>query len=212
MDITIIRIDPEAQAIAKLRMRCGKNAVPEVRRILRASRAQNIGSHPLIDVEEKRLLKKEPHPRLIGIKIDVDAGPTPLVAAGVLNSDEAIAKWRLKGCAEHSGIGLLFGKGVGGGMVDVPVDVDWVRARIVWTEGETLEGLHERAVCLLPSLPDEVSTALRSATGDAEDGFWLAADAFELYPAFIRLGLGDEATNGQRLTRLGTAAREMVVG
>jgi hypothetical protein len=212
MDITIIRIEPETQAIAKMRMRCGKNAVPEVRRILRAGRAQNIGSHQLIDVEEKRLVTKAQHPQFIGMTVDVDAGPTPLVAAGVLNADESIAKWHLKGCEEHAGIGLLFGKGIGGGMVDVPVDVAWVRARIVWTPGETLEGLQERAANLIPSLPDEVLAALRGATGDDEEGLWLGVDLAEIYPAFIRLGLGDEATKGQRLTRLGTAAREMVIG
>ncbi|MDC7810527.1 hypothetical protein [Sphingomonas koreensis] len=211
MDITIIRIDPDNQAIAKMRMRCGRNAVPEVRRILRAGRAQKIGSHELVNIEEKRLFRKEPHPKLIGVSVDVDAGPTPLVAAGVLNADEAIAKWHLKGCEDHAGIGLLFGKGIGGGMVDVPVNVAWVRSRIVWLPGESLEGLQERAEALLPSLPEEVTSALRTASGDADDGYWLPADAEEIYPAFIRLGLGDEATKGQRLTRLGTAAREMAV-
>lgn len=210
MDITIIRIEPETQSIAKLRMRCGKNAVPEVRRILRATRTQRIGSHELVEIEEKRLYRKEPHPRLIGVKVDVDAGPTPLVAAGVLNADEAIAKWHLKGCEQHAGIGLLFGKGIGGGMVDVPVDVAWVRARIVWLPGESLVGLQERAADLLPSLPAEITDALRNVEGDAEGGFWLPADVEAIYPAFIRLGLGDEATKGQRLTRLGTAARELV--
>lgn len=213
--ITIIRIDPVGRKVAKMLMKCGQNAVSEVRRILRAGRDDKIGWHKLTDIEEVRLTRREPHPELQGLTREVDVGPTPLVAAGKLNTDEAVAKWHLRGCEEHAGIGILFGQGLGGGMVNVPVDVAWINARIVWTDGEDMDSLRERAEALAPGLPDEVIAALRGAVDGgplAEGGsiYWLAADQAEIFPAMIRLGLGDEATNGQRLTRLGAATRELV--
>jgi hypothetical protein len=130
--IVIVRIDPAARSIARMKMACGRDATREVRRILRAASGAAIGWHKLIDVEEKRITSKVPDMLRAGQTIEVDAGPTPLIAAGLLDVDKAAQIWRLRGCETHAGIGILFGQGVGGGMVDVPVDVAWIERRIIW--------------------------------------------------------------------------------
>lgn len=140
--IVIIRIDPAARSVARMRMECGRDATREVRRVLRAKSGQGIGWHRLIDVEEKRLIKFIPDPADSMLKVKIDAGPTPLVAAGLFQLDPDLPGWRLRGCEGHAGIGILFGKGLGGGMVDVPVDVAWVERRIVWTTAEEGEAGH----------------------------------------------------------------------
>lgn len=134
--IIIIRIDPVTRSIAKMKMPCGRDATREVRRILRAEARAQIGWHRLVDIEEKRLTSTVPDMRRAGATIKVDAGPTPLIAAGLLDVADSSSVWRLRGCEDHAGIGILFGQGSGGGMVDVPVDVAWVERRIVWTAGE----------------------------------------------------------------------------
>lgn len=130
--IIIIRIDPATCSIAKMKMPCGRDATRDVRRILRAASGQAIGWHVLLDIEEKRLVSTVPDMKRAGAMINVDAGPTPLVAAGLLEVWEDAPSWRLRGCVSHAGIGILFGRGIGGGMIDVPVDVSWVERRIVW--------------------------------------------------------------------------------
>ena len=93
---------------------------------------------------------------------------------------------------------------------------DWVRQRIVWIAGEDLEALQHRAEELLPMVPAEIRAALVDAVdggplSEGESAFWAPASAAELFPAMIRLGLGDESTKGQRLTRLGSAVRELAM-
>lgn len=109
--ITIIRIDPDNRTIARMTMRAGKNAVPEVRRILRA---KTVGHYELADMAQG------------------DAVSTPLMVAAGTEVSEDMRGWRLKGGVDTAGIGMLFGKGPGGGMVNVPVDPAWVERMIVW--------------------------------------------------------------------------------
>lgn len=112
-NIAIIRIDPFRKTVARLLMRVSdRHSVREASRICRAPR---VGHHHLLDVE--------------GV---------PLMAAGGLDLDfdENMRGWRLKGSQSTAGYSFLFGRGPSGGMVPVPVDVDWVRQRIVWVEKE----------------------------------------------------------------------------
>lgn len=112
--IQIIRIDPYKRSIAKIKFKCGRNAVPEVKRILRA---QTVGHQEL-----QRVL--------------LSGNEAPLIVAAGLDIEKTEPGWRLRGGEVTVGISMLFGKGAGGGMIDVPVDVEWVKRSIVWVEGE----------------------------------------------------------------------------
>lgn len=132
LDIIVIRIDPASRTVVKMKKRFGRDATGAVRQILRGKARAPLGWRTLLDIEEKRLTRTVPDMKNAGAKIEIDAGPTPLVAAGLLEADEGLPTWRLRGTDDHAGIGLLFGQGQGGGMIDVPVSVEWVEKRILW--------------------------------------------------------------------------------
>ena len=189
--IRIIRIDPVRQNIVPMTIRIGKNAVGEVKRIVRAKR---VGHHKLLERD--------------GV---------PLVVAAGLDVDEAMKGWRLKGGEDTAGVGILFGTGANGGMIDCPVDVAWVKQRIVWLEGEDMAALQERAEAMLPMLEEDVRSALRAAVDSASVGFagtphfWVPTTFSDIFPALRGAGLADELTKGQRLTRLGAAVRALAI-
>lgn len=122
--ITIIRIDPDKRTFARIPFRCGKNAVPEVKRVLRA---KTVGHYELCPIGKIALKPGDP------VSI-------PLMVAAGLDVEKDQRGWRLKGGSDTAGIGMLFGKGEGGGMVDCPVDVAWVEKMIVWLNAEDVEG------------------------------------------------------------------------
>lgn len=190
--IKILRIDPVRQNIVPMTMKCGKNAAREICRIVRAKR---IGSHKLLELES-------------GV---------PLVVASGLDVDEAMKGWRLKGSEDTAGVGILFGQGPNGGMIDVPVNVKWVQQRIAWLEGEDVEALQERAEALVPALPPEVRAAVLAAVdggplaGSEASMLWIPVDHRDVFDAVRVLGLGDEKTKGQRLTRLGETVHNILI-
>lgn len=132
LDIIIIRIDPETRQIARMKARLGRDATGKVRQILRGAAGAKLGWRHILDIEDKRLMSTVPDMKRAGRTITVDAGPTPLIMAGLLDASEELPTWRLRGTEDQAGIGILFGRGVGEGMVDVPVSVEWVKKRIVW--------------------------------------------------------------------------------
>ncbi len=132
LDLNLIRIDPAAHSVVLMKVRIGRNATREVARMLRAPAIDRIGWRVLVEIEDKPRMKPAPDPLNARRMIMVPDGPTPLVAAGVLDLPDETPAWRLRGCESHAGIGLLFGQGGGGGMVDVPVDIEWVNKRILW--------------------------------------------------------------------------------
>ena len=110
LDLILIRIEPVTRTVVPMKLRIGRDATRKMRQMLGAKPNDQIGWHQLLDVEN-----------------------VPLIAAGVLGRDDDVPTWRLRGASDdHSGIGMLFGRGPGGGMVDVPVSRDWVERRIVW--------------------------------------------------------------------------------
>lgn len=111
-EIKIIRVDPEKRTIAMRKMRCGKTAVSEVRRIVKAK-----------DLGHKRISQ-----------MIVDGAEVPIIVAVGINLPDSAKEWRIRGSEFTAGIGILFGQGPGGGMVDVPVDVDWATKMIIWKE------------------------------------------------------------------------------
>ncbi|MBX9816162.1 MAG: hypothetical protein K2X76_15800 [Sphingomonas sp.] len=123
LELILIRIDPVSRTIVPMKLRIGRDATRKMRQMLGAKTGEQIGWHQLIDVE------------LTSAKDGKPEASVPLIAAGLLDRDEGAPTWRLRGLAEHSGIGMLFGRGPGGGMVSVPVNKDWVEKRIIWSEG-----------------------------------------------------------------------------
>jgi hypothetical protein len=198
--IVIIRLDPLHQTITKLRKEFGRNAMPAVRQVLRAKTSDKIGWHRLIDIDEKRLFKPD----------GSDGGPTSLVAAGFLNVQREQRRWQFRGCDDHAGVGFLFGQGIGGGMVDCPVDLEWVNSRIQWLEGESHAELELRAGDTFDLMPPEIVSALANVVISGEE-YWIRADHEHLKDAFIRLDIASEATGGRRLTKMGKRVHEMVV-
>jgi hypothetical protein len=120
--ITIIRIDPDLRRVAAMRLRCGKNAVPEVKRICRAKK---VGHYELTRIETSDAA---------GNSVEV-----PLLVAAGLEVTEDQPGFRLRGGQDTAGVGMLFGRGDNGGMVDVPVDTDWVKREIVWLDREEMQ-------------------------------------------------------------------------
>lgn len=108
--ITILRIDPEKRTIAMRQMRCGKNAIPEVKRIVKAK-----------DITARRISQ-----------VIVDGAEVPIcIGVGIGLADE-VKTWRVRGGEFTAGIGIMFGQGPGGGMISVPVDVEWAKKMIIW--------------------------------------------------------------------------------
>lgn len=132
LDIIIIRINPETRKIARMKARFGRDATANVRRILGGQPSAQLGWRHILDIEDKRRTSTVPDMKRAGHTITIDAGPTPLIMAGLLDASEDLPTWRLRGTEDQAGIGILFGRGVGEGMVDVPVSVEWVEKRIVW--------------------------------------------------------------------------------
>lgn len=112
-DLILIRVEPVTRTIVPMRLRIGRDATRKMRQMLGAKSNEQIGWRQLLDVEN-----------------------VPLIAAGLLDREDGVPTWRLQGASEdHSGIGMLFGRGPGGGMVDAPVSREWVERRIVWGDG-----------------------------------------------------------------------------
>lgn len=184
-NINIIRINPEKQSVAAMSMRCGKNAVPEIRRIVRA---KEIGWRELIEVN--------------GVV---------LVTSGGVNLGEDVPGWRILGGEDTAGISILFGKGPGGAMTHVPVDRAWVEKRVRWVAGEDVKGTRERAEATLPLLSEEVRAAVRRSvpmlpTGD----LWLAEEDKPIWQIALALGLTTPSTAGQRLSPMGVLVHDMI--
>lgn len=215
LNITVIRVDPNSRIIAAIKKPFGRNATRGVAELVRA---KEISPRQLLVIEEKRLYSYVPQP---GGRPPVmkDIGGTPLVVAAGVATDEARPMWRLRGTEDTGGIGVLFGLGSGGGMIDCPVDVAWVEERIVWTAGESIEQLQERADAAVDILDPSITAVLKSAIdagpfADGDTTMWMdaaAAGVPELTGAMMALGFTDESSGGRRLTRLGAAVREILI-
>lgn len=189
--LRIIRIDPYKRVVAEMPfMAAGKGTT--YREVARIVRAKTVEPRKLMEVEF-----------------------TPLIVAAGAREDEEKPMWRLQGCEDTAGIGILFGQGPGDGMIDAPVSREWVLKRIVWSDGETAEGRDQRAAETLPLISDEIRAALAAAVdagpfSDGDTTMWLHADDKALYEPAQALGLTDDASGGQRLTRMGARVREML--
>lgn len=113
--VWIIRIDPETRAIAKIKLPAGKT--PTDVHAKRVCKAEKVGMREILRMTEE----------------------TTLCVFGGLDLEPPQASFRFAGTDDTMGISFLGGKGPGGGLVDVPVNVEWVRKRIEWTRTEREE-------------------------------------------------------------------------
>lgn len=110
--VWIIRIDPTSRAIAKIKLPAGRT--PTDQHAKRVVKADKVGMREILQMD----------------------GDVKLCVFGGLDLDPPQDGFKFAGTDDTFGIGFLGGKGPGGGLVDVPVDVDWVKRRIQWTRTE----------------------------------------------------------------------------
>lgn len=175
--ISLLRINPDRRTVAQMRARVSFDATHFLRRVCRANR---IGSHELLEVNDKMLV----------------------VVAG-LDVDESMRGWKLRFGEDTGGTGVLFGRGPDGGMVDCPVDAKWVLERITWLEGEDVVGRVLRAQGIIETLNEDLRRVLRRALPAIDGAMWLPVDEKEHFEPLITLGLATLASRGQKLTSTG---------
>lgn len=183
-EITILRVNPENRAIATMSIRIGKDARPKVRKLCRA---REVGDREIMRVDDMLL-----------------------IVAGGLDVEEEMKGWRLKGGEDTAGISILYGRGPNGGMFDCPVDAKWLRDRIVWLDGEDIEGRDERAAAIIQTMNDEIRAAMEAAMPAPDGTMWLPVDHSDLFPAIAALGLTTESSAGQRLTPVGISVHDIL--
>lgn len=130
--IRVIKIDPEKRIFATVALEGGNNLV---RPIMRMLRAKQLGWFELCLVEEARLMGKRQKVDSFDFET-YDAGPTPLIVAADAQAEDGLPGWRLRGGKASAGRAILFGKGVGEGMINCPVDEEWLRRQLVWLTPE----------------------------------------------------------------------------
>lgn len=216
-NITFIRIDPATQAIARMRKQFGASNERVIRDIRKIVRGDEIDLRQLLVIEEVRRLQKgfDPATRQ---PTTTDHGGTPLLVAAGGGKGDDCPGWRLLGCEDTMGIGILFGQGVGGGMVDCPVDLDWVRKRIRWVPGETDAQIADRAAAFVNRSGEDLRGNLAALLLRTEDHgpfqpgdsvMWLADQDAEHAVELRNEGITDEQSGGRRLTRFGAAVRDV---
>jgi hypothetical protein len=130
--IRVIRVDPVKQHFTPMLIEGGRDLA---RPIQRAIRAQQLGWRELCRIEETRLMGVRDKADGRGTET-FDAGPTPLIVAADAMAEMGTPGFRMRGQSESTaGISVLFGQGPGGGMIDCPVDVEWMNRHLVWLTG-----------------------------------------------------------------------------
>lgn len=186
--VRILRVDPDRRTIATMFLKGSRDATPQIRRV---TRANNVGSRHIMSVE--------------GV---------PLMCIAGLDVDEAMQGWRLRGADDTGGVAILTGRDEKSGLlIDVPVSREWVLERIQWLDGEDVAGREARAEDVIPSLNDEIRTALVEAVVVPCGDIWIsAAHKAAVGGAMVTLGLGTERSGGQMLTKLGEAVYDKLPG
>lgn len=110
-DIIVIRIDPVKRAVARLMLHAPRSPAMVLRNVKRLARAKVVQAREIVAMD-----------------------PVPLMLAAGMDIDETMPGWAMPGLDDTAGIGILFGRGPGGGMTDVPVSIDWVRKRVRWVD------------------------------------------------------------------------------
>jgi hypothetical protein len=133
--VRAIKIDPFRRHYTPILL-SGANFVKPIQRILQA---RQLGWQELCRIDAVRLMGTRPRANGIGTE-NYDAGPMPLLVAADAIASEGQPGFRFRGIGRATaGYGLMFGQGIGGGMVNCPVTSEWLRAHIVWLTPEEAE-------------------------------------------------------------------------
>jgi hypothetical protein len=114
--IVVLRVNPFNRTIARMVIEMSTVPAAGAAEVMRLCRANSIGSHPL----------------------DISVDDLELMAAGGTQLDPETVGWMLEHQLEDTaGIGLIFAKGPGGGMVSLPArcTVEWAMSLMIWTPG-----------------------------------------------------------------------------
>jgi hypothetical protein len=133
--VVVMKIDPVRKTYVPLAIEGGRNLA---RPIMRVIRAKQIGWRELCKIQDRRLMgvrKKADGP---GTET-YDAGPTPLIVAADACAEKGLPGFRLLGGTATAGTCILFGQGIGGGMVNCPVDSEWLDRMLVWLPAEDVD-------------------------------------------------------------------------
>jgi len=123
--VTVIRIDPEKQAIARLVMPHVADFAAGLKRMVRA---KEISFFELMKIEEVRMLDFQP-----GMTKPVDKGPMPLIVVAGQPVTTDLYGWKLKAIPTvTAGISVIFGFNAQGHVWDCPISPPWLRERIEW--------------------------------------------------------------------------------
>lgn len=130
--IRVIKIDPFKKTYVTMLISGGNSLVRPVQRTIRA---KQLGWREICSIEDTRLIGTRPKSDGPGAET-YDAGPTPLIVTCDAQAEEGQPGWRMRGGPATAGMALLFGKGIGGGMIDCPVDAEWLKRHLVWLTAE----------------------------------------------------------------------------
>lgn len=178
--VRMMRIDPLKRTVAAITVRIGKNASPELRRVCRC--------------------------KSLGWREVTSVGDHVIAVVAPDQVEPEVGAWRLRGGDDTAGISLLFARGPGQGMTDLPneIDAQWVLDRIEWIDGEDFAGLQARAVEILTLMNDGLVNAVLAAFPNPADGsMWIPVDHKAEFEALMTLGICTQSSGGQRLTPVG---------
>lgn len=139
--VRAIKIDPFRKHFTPIVIP-GANLQRAIQRMLKA---KQLGWFELCRIEAVRLMGTRQRENGRGTET-FDAGPMPLIVAGDALAEEGTPGFRFRGIGKSTaGYGLLFGQGPGGGMVNCPVDAEWLERHLVWLTPEEAEA--DEPVC-----------------------------------------------------------------
>lgn len=130
--IAAIKIDPFRQHYTPILLK-GSNLVQPIQRLLKA---KQLGWFELCRIDAIHQIGHRQRADGLGMET-YDGGPTPLMVAADASPEENHPGFRFRGIGQATaGHGLLFGRGLGGGMVNCPVDKDWLTRHLIWLTAE----------------------------------------------------------------------------
>lgn len=143
-NLLVIKVDPIKQTYTRMVISGGRSFTAPIQRVIRA---KQLGWMELCKIEENRLMGTRQKSHGPGTET-YDAGPTPLIVAADNQADEGTPGFRLRGGKTTAGIAILFGQGVGGGIIGVPVDTDWLKRQLVWVSADEMGAEGDEGACI----------------------------------------------------------------
>lgn len=131
-EVRAIKIDPFRKHFTPILLK-GNNLARPIQRVLKA---RQLGWMELCRIDAIHQIGHRQRADGLGTET-YDGGPTPLMIAAEASPEEDHVGFRFRGIGKATaGYGLLFGQGLGGGMVNCPVDTEWLERHLVWLTAE----------------------------------------------------------------------------